>query len=131
MPEDLNLNPAATPKPKSRKRFWIWITIFCSLGILVLLAIAAPCMVKPRGTAQANTCIANLKQIDGAKEQWMLENKKTTNDVPIWADLIGTDKYIKNTPSCPSHGKYTLNDVSKPPVCSLGKSVTPPHVLPQ
>lgn len=83
-------------------------------------------------SSPANTCIANLKQIDGAKEQWALELRKTTNDVPTWTDLIGTDKYIKNTPVCPSNGIYKLNKVGDPPTCSYkNKPQETAHVLPQ
>src|SRR5687768_1837351 len=34
-------------------------------------------------------CIANLKQIEGAKHTWMLEKEKTTNDIPTDAELFG------------------------------------------
>jgi hypothetical protein len=32
-------------------------------------------------------CIANLRVIEGAKEQWADEYSKTTNDVPTWDDM--------------------------------------------
>ena len=34
-------------------------------------------LTRARTTAQKNACIANLKQIDGAVQQWALENKKS------------------------------------------------------
>ena len=43
----------------------------------LLAAIAIPNFVKARTSAQKNACIANMRQIEGAKEQWALENKKT------------------------------------------------------
>ena len=47
------------------------------VAIIGLLAtIAIPNFIKARATAQKNSCIANLKQIDGAAQQWALENKK-------------------------------------------------------
>lgn len=76
-------------------------------------------------------CRANLKQLNSAKEQWMVENQKSSNDVPNWDELIGTNKYIINSPSCPSGGKYTLNKASEPPTCNVGVNSTPPHILPQ
>jgi hypothetical protein len=87
-------------------------------------------MVKSRGTSEANTCVANLKQIDGAKEQWASENKRTTNDVPTWDDLVGKDKYIRNTPSCPAGGTLQINRVGQPPTCTF-KDPKHPHVLPE
>jgi hypothetical protein len=60
-----------------------------------------------------------LRQIDGAKEQWALENKKTPTDTPTWADLVGTDKYIKVMPTCPANGTFTIGDMATKPVCSV------------
>jgi hypothetical protein len=66
-----------------------------------------------------NSCINNLRQLDGAKEQWALENKKTATDTPTMNDLIGTDKYIKVAPTCPANGAYTLGNMSTKPTCSV------------
>ena len=96
------------------------VEIMIVVAIIGLLAaIAIPNFVKARTTAQKNACINNLRQIDGAKEQWALENKKVGTDAPVATDLYGTDKYIKTTPSCPANGTYTLNDMTTKPTCSL------------
>lgn len=84
-----------------------------------------------RRTGNLPSCIHNLKQIDGAKKQWTLETRASTNDIPKWNDLIGTDAYIKNMPKCPQGGIYHLNRAYQPLTCSLGTTVTPAHVLPQ
>ena len=65
------------------------------------------------------SCIAYLKQIDGAKATWALENKKTNSDVPTASDLFGPTAYIRDTPQCPGGGTYTLNAVVLTPTCSL------------
>jgi hypothetical protein len=62
-------------------------------------------------------CIANLKQIEGAKNTWQLEYEKTTNDVPTDADLFGTNHYIKIKPNCWAGGVYTLGPDR--PKCSI------------
>jgi hypothetical protein len=67
----------------------------------------------------ANICIANLKQLEGAKQQWALENKKDASATPTEDDLFGANKYINQKPACPSGGTYTLNDVSTPAACSI------------
>jgi uncharacterized protein YfaS (alpha-2-macroglobulin family) len=47
------------------------------IGVVVLLALLAiPNFVKARTTAQTNAAVASLKQIDGAMQQWALENKQ-------------------------------------------------------
>src|SRR5262245_3036332 len=35
----------------------------------------------------ANACVNNLRQYDGAMQQWALEYKKATNDIPTWDDI--------------------------------------------
>lgn len=40
----------------------------------LLAAIAIPNLVHARMTSQMNACINNLRQIDGAKQQWALEH---------------------------------------------------------
>jgi hypothetical protein len=99
-----------------------------SLAILMIplyAAIAIPNFVKARETARRNTCINNLRIIDGAKQQWALDNNKTADDVPTSQDL---DKYIPggfNSLHCPVGGVYTINKDSVPPTCSV-----PGHQLP-
>lgn len=66
---------------------------------------------------ERNQCINNLRQIDAAKQQWALENSKTTTAVPTVADLL---PYFPNGfPSCPSGGRYTINAVGDYPTCSI------------
>jgi len=85
----------------------------------LLAAIAIPNFVKARTASQRSACIANLKQIDGAKQTWALENKKVGTDTPAKTDLYGTDKYIRDEPSCPASGTYTIDQVDKKPTCSI------------
>ncbi|HEY6229237.1 MAG TPA: hypothetical protein VI282_19120, partial [Verrucomicrobiae bacterium] len=66
--------------------------------------------------------INNLRQIDGAIEQWALENNRSTNDPAIESEII---RYIKGSrPACPEGGTYTFGKVGEPPRCSI-----PGHVL--
>src|SRR5438552_13514260 len=58
---------------RQRSTLFPYTTLFRSIGIL--LAIAIPNFVKARETSRAKSCIANLKQIDAAKEQWAMDNK--------------------------------------------------------
>ena len=115
---------------------WVW-SIVNLLGVISVAAILWTVYSNGLGhrcgrSSSSNTCIANLKQIDGAKEQWALESRKTTNDLPAWVDLVGTDNYIKTTPVCPLGGIYKLNKVSEPPTCRYkNKPGASPHVLPQ
>ncbi len=91
-------------------------------GILALFAaIAIPNFVRPQARACQNACIANLKQIDGALQQWALENKKLPTDAP---ELAGLLPYLKGSvlPVCPGGGTYHLGKtVGDAPVCKGNK----------
>ncbi len=97
------------------------VEIMIVVAIIGLLAaIAIPNFVKARGTAQKNACINNLRQIDGAKEQWALENKKSSGTASVDTEV---NAYIKGgSPSCPGGGTYTYNAVDTSPSCSLSAS---------
>ena len=101
------------------------VEIMIVVAIIGLLAaIAIPNFVKSRTTSQVNACIANLKQLDGAAQQWALENKKSGTDT-VSAALI-TD-YIKGgaVPICPAGGAYTTAfTVSSAPTCTVGGAHT-------
>jgi len=94
------------------------VEIMIVVAIIGLLAaIAIPNFVKARQTAQKNACINNLKQIDGAKEQWALEKKKSAGSAAVDAEI---NDYIKGgAPKCPAGGSYTYNAVDTPPACSI------------
>jgi prepilin-type N-terminal cleavage/methylation domain-containing protein len=110
------------------------VEIMIVVAIIGLLAaIAIPNFVKARATSQANACINNLRQIDGAAQEFALENHKKTGDaINFPSDLT---PYIKlnasgSIPPCPAGGTYADNAVGNNPTCSLGNTVTPAHVLP-
>ena len=104
----------------SRKSGFTLVEIMIVVAIIGLLAaIAIPNFVKARTASQKNACIANLKQIDGAKATWALENKKVNSDTPVATDLYGANAYIRDEPTCPGGGTYTPSVVSSKPTCSL------------
>ena len=95
----------------------------------MLAAIAIPNFLKSRTFSQRNACIANMKQIQGAKATWAMDNKKSGPDVPADADLFGADKYVAKKPECPAGGNYTLENVGTDPTCD--KNGAPDlHILP-
>ena len=99
------------------------VEIMIVVAIIGLLAaIAIPNFVKARTASQRNACIANLKQIDGAKATWALEAKKVNTDTPQVSDLYGSTAYIRVQPYCPAGGTYTIDSVANRPSCSYSTS---------
>ena len=98
------------------------VEIMIVVALVGLLAtIATPTWVRARTRAQTNTCINNLRQIDGAKQQWSLERKQGPTALPQFSDISG---YLKRTVLCPAAGagatfdtSYEMNDVGTKPTC--------------
>jgi hypothetical protein len=88
-------------------------------------AVIVPNFVRTRTYPCQNACINNLRQIDGAKEQWALENKKKEGTPVSKADEIEINKYIKGggeSLRCPSgdpNAHYSYNAVGAAPTCSF------------
>ena len=96
---------------------------------LLAFAIVIPNLAKQ--TASARPCIANLRDLDSAKQQWAVENGKTNGAVCTEGDI---KQFVKldsngNLPKCPQGGIYTIGKVGESVTCSLGKT-NPNHVLP-
>lgn len=75
--------------------------------------------------ACTNACIANLKQLQGAIEQWALESKITNlaHRVTVTDISGGADKYIRQSINselkCPAGGTYSVTTVGEEPRCSV------------
>jgi len=110
------------------------VEIMIVVAIIGLLAaMAIPSFANARANAQAKACINNLTQIDAAAEEFALENGKKDGDAIHYPDDL--TPYIKlnaarSLPGCPAGGIYSMSTVGTSPVCSLGNTVSPAHVLP-
>ena len=118
---------------KLKHKGFTLVEIMIVVAIIGLLAaIAIPNFVRARERSQTNACINNLRQLDGALQQWALENKKADTATYAMDNLI---PFIKGTalPTCPAGSvAYALPgtvNVTKPPVCGNAGTLTD-HVLP-
>jgi len=107
-----------------------WLIIIFVIGFFIMAAVPN---FTGSHTSPANACINNLRQIDAAANQFTLINHLTNGDrINFPNDLTPYIKLNKagKIPSCPSSGIYYVGRVGKAPICSLGTTVTPAHVLP-
>lgn len=93
----------------------VWISlalVTAAITVLVLTARYAPTTVE----AAANSCVHNLRQLEGAQQQWALEHDHT-NAVPTWAELT---PYLRGgrRPVCAQGGTYHLSRGGEQPTCT-------------
>lgn len=104
-------------KQKSSLPFQISV-IAVLLAVIAFIAVPDYSPSKNRGASPKSTCIANLKQLDSAIEQWSIDNHKPAGSSVLFSDLIGADQYIESMPICSSGGIYVLHGSGKAPTCT-------------
>ena len=100
----------------------------------LLAAIAIPSYLNSRARGQATACINNLRQIEAGAQEFALEKGLHAGDTIFFpTDIMNYVKLNSSgaIPSCPATGSYSLLTVGASPqaICSLGSTVTPPHIL--
>lgn len=90
--------------------------VVCIIGLLA--AIAIPNFVRAREQAQLNSIFNNLRIIEGAKDQWALEQKKGTGDDV--SDLSVISDYLKGgTIKSVVGEEYSPNKIGTPAAAKI------------
>lgn len=116
---------------RQNHRAFTLIEIMIVVGIIsILITIAVPAWLRQRQISGQRACQENLTKIDGGKEQWALEMRKSTSDTPTPADLYGETLFVRFEPQCPSGGSYTIGSVGERPSCSDSTLTRFAHIWP-
>ena len=105
------------------------VLIFTSTVLTVaVLAVGSWWFINARSERASNACVMHLRDIAALKERWGVDNRKTTNDVPTWDDLLPYMRSGEAVPHCPAGGVYEIGRLDHPPTCSIGGR---DHTLPR
>ena len=129
--------PILPAGPQRLRGFTLVEIMIVVLIIGILLTIAIPSFISARETSRAKCCIGNLKQIDSAKQQSIMDNKLNGSSTATFFidgttastsgpagnyQLVSTPSslgYIRSKPVCPSGGIYTPGSVLVFTSCSI------------
>jgi prepilin-type N-terminal cleavage/methylation domain-containing protein len=103
----------------NRQSGFTLVEIMIVVAIIGLLAaIAIPNFVRAREQAQLNSIVNNLRIVEGAKDQYALENKKGTGDT---TDLTTIKSYLKGgTINTVVNETYTTDKVGTSASAKIG-----------
>jgi prepilin-type N-terminal cleavage/methylation domain-containing protein len=127
-------------KLNSRHGGFTLVEIMIVVAIIALLAaIAVPSFLRARKRSQATSTLETARLIDGAKDQYAIENGKNSTVTPNWSDLtnyVKTGSLLYNQLSANNpatdvlSGTFTLNNIDLPPQVSTVTESLLSDVLP-
>lgn len=88
---------------KKRVAGFTLVEIMIVVAIIgILVGIAVPGFIKAREKAQANACQEAQSKLDGAVDNYAIDNGKATGAAaPADSAIIGYNLYLKTIPKCP------------------------------
>lgn len=101
---------------RGRKGYTLVEIMIVVAVVAILMSVAIPNYLRSGKASSRNVCILNLRQIDGAVEQWALDNNISAGAVPSGSQEDQIYNYIDGgKPTCPANGEYTLHAVGSVP----------------
>ena len=106
-------------KRNNKKKGFTLVEIMIVVLIIgILLAIAVPNFIKARQSSRLQTVIANLKQVDSAKEQCAMDKGAATGNSTLCDQAAltnATTGYMKAWPTGPVTGDCVANAIGTAP----------------
>lgn len=106
---------------QSRGSGLLWVVVLSVTAFLLVYKVAMPNFVKS-GPGNMNRIVNNLRQLDGAKQQWALDHNRTGAVVVTKADIapyLRPDFWVK-----PAAGEsYTIGTLEQSPEAHLTRQV--------
>ena len=104
---------------KRKEQGFSLVEVMVVVGILgLLMAVAMPNFLRSRREARARACVANLKQIESAKERWCISSQAGMDTDVFMTDIV--PDFLRMTPSCSADGTYSVGTMAEDPTCSVG-----------
>jgi general secretion pathway protein G len=114
----MSLNPRGS-QPRHRAFTLVEIMIVVTI-IGILLTLGLTNFWKAAEKTRTRTCQNNLRKMQWAKESYMMERGFGASEPEATftdAALYGQDRYIKDKPTCPGGGTYSIGDGLSVPTC--------------
>ncbi|HZQ46325.1 MAG TPA: hypothetical protein VFC07_04880, partial [Verrucomicrobiae bacterium] len=81
------VTPKEFVRPPRRQTSWLVPIAAAAVLALLLAALVLPSFQRASSKARSTSILNNLRQLDGAKQTWAMENKKSPTDAPTFEDL--------------------------------------------
>lgn len=109
----------------------LWLILPGTAALCFLAALLSPYFRQHRHPRPLSPCEENQSKIDGALQQYMLENDGPLPERLALSDLVGSANYLRQTPLCPAGGTYETLPLDREATAPLVRCSLPDHPFPE